>query len=145
VSEDLQHLIVHLDPGATDAEVEAVEEAVRSSGLTAEVHKDWQKEPGTGNGAFWMVAIDILRESISDFIGGLGVVGTVALLTQLRHARRSAAEPDGLVELRNPDGTQLLLTGEAAEEAFENLRQLGPEAHGHRRRWDERARQWVPY
>jgi hypothetical protein len=143
MAQDLQSVVVHLDGSATDPEVDEVREALRSSGLTAEVRTDWQKEPGTGNGAFWMVAIDILRESIPQFIGGLGVAGTAALVTKLRRARRSAPAPDGWVELRDRHRTHLMV-GEAVEEAFEKL--PSPELVLRRSlRYDERTRQWVPY
>ena len=52
-------IVIRLDSGASREEVDAVRETIASIQLAADVRADWEREPETGNGAFWIVLLKL--------------------------------------------------------------------------------------
>jgi hypothetical protein len=145
----MDEVTVHLDDAASSAEIDHVREVVRSSGLTAEVLPDWQKPPETGNGGFWMVAITIGGLPIAAFVTGFAQkAGQEAynafrsFVKRLHDARRSSPFPSGWVEIKDSEGTTLMV-GDLAADAFDKLPYVDWVANkGGHLMWDDDAKEW---
>jgi hypothetical protein len=144
---------VFVDAVASPEEIEAVRRAFRDVGIDVDVVAEWEKPPGVGNGAFWMVLV-VLGISASAFLKGFGQTlgerageeAWTALRSFVRRVRKaregSAIAASGWVELDDPDGTRIMI-GDEADEAYRQLLELDLEARrGWMLLWDDDAREW---
>jgi hypothetical protein len=143
----MDELIVHLDDTASQTEVDKVREVVRSSGLTAEVRADWQK-PQAGNGGFWMIVITC-SGAVAAFVTGFAQeAGRKAFhkfrsfVRKLHRARRSSPFGGGWIEIKDAEGTTLIV-GDLDKRAFDELRHVDwARRRGAHLAWDPEAEEW---
>jgi hypothetical protein len=107
---------VRLENSATIDELDAIAAVLRSHGVDAEVRADWEKEPGTGNGAFYMVLV-VLTVTLGPYLAGfLGKAGEDSwdafrrFVDDLHGARDTSVIESGWVEFEDPDGTTLMIS-----------------------------------
>jgi hypothetical protein len=146
----MSDLIIQLDDSATEEEVNEVTAACRAIGIDPEVTKDWQKEPETGNGAFWMVHIPItaaLTAFVMAFFGKAGQDawdGLKSFVANLRRARRSSrVASKGWVEFQLLDGTTIMIGDDLSDEQIDALRNVNWRAHmGGQFTWRDDTKEW---
>ncbi len=156
-------LAVQLDPEAAPEELEAVRSVFRSRGEAPEVRlldlprgvgpsREDEAVEEVGNRAVWLMVV-LLAVPIGSFLKSLGTASgnragatdleaLASLVRDLRAARQSSEYPEGLIELRDPDGTVLLL-GDPAAEAYQRLLDVDwSERRGGMLMWDEERGEW---
>jgi len=144
---------VLLDREASVQEVTAVTQVLHSRGFEPNIRAEWQKDPRSGNGAFWIVLITIalpVRDFLKSFTETLGKKAgesswesLKSLIDDLRAARReSTVAADGWIELDDPEGTKLMVAA-IPNEAYQRLLEIDwSHVRGGTLMWHDQDKEW---
>lgn len=126
-----QPIPVLLDRYATVGECDAVRAVIDRAGGHAMVRAVWEKEPQTGNGAFWMTLF-LLGVPFAKFCDGfftkLGENAADTLrdfVRELREARRASTHASvGWVEFDDVEDTKIMIPSDIPDDAFNALLEI---------------------